>query len=341
MNMQQLECSNPDCDFTSSGKCVEGYATGECPHGTSISLDDIPEADEPSISSAQPEPAIVLASGEALDRAQTSLMQRRRTSKSIGVIGPNDSGKTSMIAGVYDLLQEGPISGASFAGSATLVGFEKVCHLARAVSRRVVPHTERTSRGADATFFHLDLRHERAELTSLFISDRSGEDYLSVTDQISQANEFFEIRRADCVTLLVDGAQLADSRQRHEVRAASPQIVEAMIEAKAIRKGCRLAVVLTKKDAVVASAHAQRVRSDFAELVNSITVSHSAHLGEVRSFEIAASPKDCEQVSRGEGVAELLQFWLLPNAPMVLSVSDEVPRFERMIDLLRIEGSEN
>lgn len=341
MAMHPRTCSNADCNQASDGKCVEGYEIEECPHVGQISIDDIPEADEPDTKLAQPEPTITLASGEALDRDKASIQQRRRVSRSIGLIGPNDSGKTSLIAGVYDLLQEGPVSGAAFAGSSTLIGFEMVCHLARAISRRTVPHTERTSRGADATFFHLDLYHEDAGITSLFIGDRSGEDYLAATDQISQADQFFEIRRADCITLLVNGTQLADSGQRHEIRAATPQIVDALVEARAIRAGCRLAIVLTKKDSVVASPHADRVQKDFDGLVKSITESHTAYLGEVKSFAVAASPKDCDKVARGEGVGDLLLFWLHASPPAVAVGNEARPRFERMIDLLTDKGTGN
>lgn len=334
MATQPLTCTNSDCNLASNGQCVEGYEVAECPHAGRISLDDIPQEEEPAPPTQLPPPTIALASGAALERDVASILQRQRTSRAIGLIGPNDSGKTSLIAGVYDLLQEGPVSGVAFAGSATLIGFEKVCHLARAVSRRVVPHTERTSRGADATFFHLDLHQDGQGTTSLFIGDRSGEDYLAATDQVSQAEQFFEIRRADCVTLLVNGEHLADPALRHEVRAATPQIVDALIEARAIREGCRLAIVLTKKDSVVASPHAERVQKDFDGLVTSIGGSHAAHLGEVKPFIVAASPKECEHVVRGEGVGDLLRFWLQAS-PIAASVDENSPPvFERMIDLL-------
>ena len=340
MAIEQLVCSNAECSFATDDKCVEGYEIEDCPHAARLSLDDIPETEEPDIQLALPEPTIMLASGEALDRDKASILQRRNVSRSIGLIGPNDSGKTSLISGVYDLLQEGPVSGAAFAGSSTLIGFEKVCHLARVVSRRAAPHTERTSRGMDATFFHIDLHQENIGLTSLFISDRSGEDYLAVTDQISQADQFFEIRRADCITLLVNGAQLADSKMRHEVKSATPHIVDALVEARAIRRGCRLAVVLTKKDSVVVSQRPERVQKDFDELVETIVSTHSTYLGDVKPFVVAASPQDCEHVVRGEGVADLLLYWLKFTTPAPAVVSGGIYNFERMIDRLCDTGTE-
>lgn len=340
MGTQQLACKNADCNFASDGKCVEGYEVEECPHAGVLSIDDIPEADDTEVPSEPSESTVALASGETLRREDASNLQRRYISRSVGLIGPADSGKTSLIAGVFDLFQTAPLSGASFAGSSTLIGFEKVCHLARVVSRRDIPHTERTIRGADATFFHLDLHKEDVGLISLFISDRSGEDYLAVTDQISQANDFFEIRRADCITLLVNGAQLAEPKQRHEVKAIAHQIVDALVEARAIRKGCRLAIVLTKRDSVVVSGDPTRVLKDFENLVASIRDDHATYLGGVDSFAVAASPRDCTQIVRGDGVADLLSYWLRPNKPIVEMANGPHPVFERMIDRLTDTGDE-
>lgn len=340
MGTQQLACKNADCNFASDGKCVEGYEVGECLHVGILSIDDIPEADDTEAPSKPSESTIALSSGETLRREEASDLQRRYISRSISLIGPADSGKTSLIAGVFDLLQTAPLSGAAFAGSSTLIGFEKVCHLARVVSRRDIPHTERTIRGADATFFHLDLHQGDQGLISLFISDRSGEDYLTVTDQISQADEFFEIRRADCITLLVNGAQLTEPKQRHEVKAIAHQIVDALVEARAIREGCRLAIVLTKRDSVVVSGDPTRVLKDFESLVASIRDDHTTYLGGVDSFAVAASPRDCTQIERGDGVADLLSYWLLQNKPIVELVNGSRPVFERMIDRLTDTGDE-
>ncbi|WP_378948061.1 hypothetical protein [Mesorhizobium sp. ANAO-SY3R2] len=333
MASQVRSCSNTECRFATDGKCVEGYPLEECPHLNPISVEDIDEVEEAPIVQ-EGDRVMALASGEALDRAQASVLQRRRTSRAIAIIGPNDAGKTSLIASVYDRLQDGPVAGAGFAGSSTLIGFEKVCHDARAASRRGVPHTERTSVGADATFFHLDLRPSGDELVSLFIGDRSGEDYLSVTDEIARASEFFELKRADTVTLLVNGEHLASSEHRHEVKAITPQLVEALVEGGAIRRGSRLAVVLTKQDAVLTSANSDRVQREFDEMVTAIAERHRNHVAEVEPFIVAASPKDTAKVCRGEGVDKLLLYWLRAAAPSAPELATNPGVATRMIDLL-------
>lgn len=325
-------CANEDCNAGVDGKCVEGYALDECPHVTRMSVDDIEEVEEEP--APQEQAAVLnLALGDALDRAEASTLQCRRVSRAIGIIGPNDAGKTSLVASVYDLLQGGPVSGVGFAGSSTLIGFEKICHDARTASRRGTPHTERTTAGADATFFHLDLREDWAEIVSLFIGDRSGEDYLAAADDLSRAGEFFELRRADVVTLLVNGEHLVSSEHRHEAKAVTPQIVGALVEAGVFRPGCRLAIVLTKEDSVRASANSDRAHREFDEMVDAIVASHSGYLGAIERFVVAASPRDSTSVKRGEGVDRLLLYWLR-SAVSPPSVAQQRSDSSRLIDLL-------
>jgi hypothetical protein len=332
MASQPNACTNEDCSFAIDSKCVEGYPLEECPHLTRIAVEDIKLDEEMEVAPTEMK-VVALDLGEALSRAEASSMQARRVSRVVGIIGPNDAGKTSLLASVYDLLQEGPLAGVGFAGSSTLIGFEKVCHDARVTSRRNAPYTERTTQGVDATFFHLDLRPNDGEIVSLFIGDRSGEDYLAASDDLSSAAEFFELRRADVVTLLVNGEHLASSENRHEAKATTPQIVDALVEARSFRKGCRVAIVLTKHDAVLASPHEERVQRDFDEIVDSIIATHGVHLGEIDRFVVAASPKNATKVKRGDGVDRLLHFWL-HDTPTPAPVPRAFPDSARMIDLL-------
>lgn len=331
MSPQLNVCNNEDCSFAADGKCVEGYSLNECPHLQTIGIDDFDAVNEPEIVSKGPS-VLVLDLGETLNRSQASLVQTRRVSRVIGIIGPNDAGKTSLLASIYDLLQEGPVAGVGFAGSSTLVGFEKVCHDARFSSRRSSPHTERTTQGSEATFFHLDLQPTNGTILSLLISDRSGEDYLAACDDLSTAAEFFEVRRADAIALLVNGEHLADSEHRHEVTAITTQIVDALVEARSLRKGSSLAVVLTKHDSVLASPHSERVQQEFAGVVDSIIANYGSYFRKIDRFAVAASPKDLTRVKRGEGVDRLLEFWLSvvsEPAPVVVEGSKST----RMIDL--------
>jgi hypothetical protein len=161
-------------------------------------------------------------------------------------------------------------------------------------------------------FYHIDVAGaSAAERLSLVVGDRAGEEYREVIDDSSVAAGFPEIRRADSLTLLVDGERLLDPGARHNLRSEITMILRALIEGGAISPGTRLAVVLTKIDLIGASARRQGVEADFSGLVATIDRQFKGTFSIIRPFQVAASPKT-DAVRRGEGIADLLTFWLEP-----------------------------
>lgn len=339
MATQVHSCSNTDCKVAEDGKCVEGYPLDECPHHGKLSVEEL----EPAVETSPPVQEIhliALASGEPLNGAEAGSIKRQFRSRVIGVVGPNDSGKTSLIASLYDLLQVAPIGDVAFAGSSTLVGLEKACHDARAASRRAEPYTERTRVGGDATFYHVDVRGSGFDdVLSILIGDRSGEDYLRANDDISNADEFFELRNADVVTLLVNGAHLVDGQFRHEAKAVTPQIIAALIEAGVLSSRQRLAIVLTKNDLVQVSPNAERAEIEFQQMVEGVRTQHKETISVVEAFVIAASPKCEGKTKRGDGVKALLDFWIA-EVPPDPAQEGARPARTRMVDLFTSGGLE-
>ena len=306
----EVICANRECRIAQDGKCLEGYDDlSECPyHGREPEeRDDEDEVDDNAVADAfdglhLPD-ALPLGSSRA-DRVLSILPSRM-----IGIIGVHDSGKTSVIAGVFDLFQMGPIKDISFAGSSTLHGLELICHDARVASERDEPHSERTKRG-EVKFYHLDVRRDEI-LQSLLIADRSGEEYEEVADLAANATAMFELRRADVITVLVDGRRLTSPADRADVMGAIPLIIQGMVENGAFERKPNLAVVLTKNDDVVASPRKERVEQDFQSIVEGIRETFADDFGEFSSFVTSASPKDVN-IERGDGLAAVLDFWLKP-----------------------------
>jgi hypothetical protein len=150
-------------------------------------------------------------------------------------------------------------------------------------------------------------------LQSLLIADRSGEEYEEVADLAANATTMFELRRADVITVLVDGRRLASSRDRADVMGAIPLIIQGMAENGAFSRKPNLAIVLTKDDAVQASTRKDQVQRDFLAIIDGIRDAFASHFGEIGSFVTSASPKDANVV-RGAGLAEMLEFWMKPGA---------------------------
>ncbi|CAD6516323.1 TRAFAC clade GTPase domain-containing protein [Paraburkholderia metrosideri] len=336
MATTELVCANRECRIAQGGRCIEGHDDlAKCPYyGKEPEGGDQAEGDDGqetigAFDGVHLPDALPLESRRA-DRVLASL-----PSRVIGVIGVHDSGKTSVIAGLFDLFQVGPVAHAIFAGSSTLHGLEIICHDARVASERDEPHSERTKRG-EVRFYHFDMLRDGL-LQSVLIADRSGEEYEEVADLAANAAAMFELRRADVITVLVDGRRLASPRDRADVIGTIPLIIQGMVENGAFSRKPNLAIVLTKDDAVQASTRKDQVQRDFRAIVDGIRDAFAIHFGEFCSFVTSASPKDTN-VMRGAGLAEMLEFWMKPGAgPQGIR---QHHRSGRVFDGLTIEEAE-
>ena len=193
-------CANSDCLVAQDGKCVEGLDIGSCPHyghALAEAEDEDAEVDEEAITDG-----IGLLGADTLTPQEVARLLRAGAARIIAIVGPFDAGKTSLIASLYDLFQEGPVAGVEFARSRSFHAFEQTCHDARAASRRDMPHINRTPRG-EVRFYHLDVGGGVAgDLLSLALGDRSGEEYFDAADDASIVKSFPEVQRADSLTIL-------------------------------------------------------------------------------------------------------------------------------------------
>lgn len=328
MSSAPIICANLDCNIAVDGKCIEGLDRESCPNfGRSP-----PEQEGLSESDTVPAQTFhYLSPSAVLEPAAASRHLAARVSRVVAVIATHDAGKTSLIAAVYDAFQRGPVAGMAFAGSSTLHSFELACHDSRSASRREEASIFRTPRG-DARYYHVDLCPAAGgEVLTLLIADRAGEEYLVVSHDVANAEPLFEVRRADTLVVLIDGARLTDAKERHNVRAEIEGIIQGLQDGDALNGRQRLAIVLTKKDAVMGSERAAPAQADFSRLVESIRTTFGSGFAEIESFETAASPK-VANAKRGQGLPELLTFWL--KAPVVAAVAplkaQPVRDFERL-----------
>lgn len=268
------------------------------------------EQDASPVASEEPHPrSESLPSGDVLSIERAASLLVERESRVITIIGPRETGKTSLVAGLYDLFQTGPIGEISFARSRTLQAFEMACHDARQASRRKTPHMGRTPRG-EVRFYHLDLKGGMANSgLTLLIADRSGEEYSDVADDIAAAADLVEVRRADSITFLIDGARLLDAGLRHNIKTDVAMIMQGLVESGTLCGDKRIALVLTKLDLICKSEHVARVDEDFDGLCSHLAEIMEGRIGRLEKFRIAASPED-GAIKRGTGIDGLLNFWL-------------------------------
>ncbi len=269
-------------------------------------------------------------------------MVRHGPSSVISLVGPQDSGKTSLIAGMYDLLQRGTVGGYAFAGSSTMHSFERACHDSRRESQRDVAHMERTE-GGQVLFFHLDLvGADLAEKRAALLGNRAGEEYMDVQNNPDLAKGYPELTRSDILTILVDGAKLLDAGERHQVRAQVRLTLRAFVEVGVATTSQRLAVVLTKLDAVRKSeAQTASALRYFETLLDNLRTEFSGRFADVQAFMVAASPKTTD-ADRGEGMAVLLAYWMAePRRNTPNSVEPDKAHVERAFGRLMPQVTRN
>ena len=298
----EIQCANPACKVRQDGKCVEGLEKDKCSHyGKPLAATASPGATEAD------RHGIVLPSGDLLDQEEASQVLRRGASRVIAVVAPKEAGKTTLIASVFELFLRGPIGPFRFCGSRTMYAFERACHPSRGVSRNVRPKTERTLL-TTVKFYHAALCRPGGPVLDLIVADRNGEDYGTAADDASAVGEFVEIRRADTITFLIDGRQLADPVTRNTVGSEMLAIVQALVDGGAIEGRPRVALVLTKLDDIERSDDSERAKRDFVKIDAKFRELHAHAFGEIRSFEVAACPSDMS-LPLGHGVADLLTYW--------------------------------
>ena len=98
--------------------------------------------------------SIELYAGTELATEDTDAVTLRYPAHLIVFAGEAESGKTTVLASIYDRLSDGPFAGFRFAGSRSLLGFEQICYLNRLASGGTRPDTPRTVPSDEAAYYH-------------------------------------------------------------------------------------------------------------------------------------------------------------------------------------------
>lgn len=302
-------CDNVDCKVAEDGKCIEGNPDlASCSHfGKSVV---VLQRHRPPAVPAEPA-GIRLPSAEALSMVEAQTVIRTSASNVIGIVGPQDAGKTSLIACIFDLFQSRTVGDFAFAGSSTLYAFERACHETRRESGNRQARMERTPKGI-ATFLHLDLAScVSLEKRAVLFANRAGEDYTDAQSDTGLGAGFFELQRSDTLTMLVDGERLLDLGARHQIRGDILLTLRALVEGNATQPNQRIAVVMTKIDAINSATEPSRSRACafFEQIFKDVVDQFSEQFLEIKRFEVSASPKGGD-TPRGTGMEALLGYWM-------------------------------
>ena len=272
---------------------------------------DSPTSDADA-STGLPEPPgdelVDLPSGSDLSPEMARAITAASLTRLVLLAGEAASGKTTLLSAIYEKFSEGEFADLLFAGSVTLVGWEKRCHLSRVASNADKADTERTL-GLEQRLLHLRVRDKSLEAPAqdLLFTDLSGEVFRLIRDSTAECQHLGMLKRADHFVLLLDGEKLASSASRHEAHNNGMALLRSCVDAGMVASHSFVDVVFSKYDLMEGAG--RDTTSFLTHIVETTRSRFGGRLGRLRFHKVAARPA-LGTVEPAFGVNGLLRAWV-------------------------------
>lgn len=301
-----MACSRENCSADSTGKCLEGFDP----------LESCPYRDKKEISTERTGPEdteliVPFYSGEALTEEEANWVARTDCTKVVILIGPPDSGKTTILTSLFDAFLKAPFGNYLFGGSKSLIGFERRCHDGRTASGRSAAHTHHTPTKDSMDFLHLKLVAPDSSIigpVNLLISDVSGERFRDLQDSSSSVINMAALRRANNISLVIDGQKIVNNGERHAAKSEARMLIRAIIEQSVLSADCRIDVIFSKWD-LIADSEIESQCKQFIDSIKDMITTIVANKFVLQFTEIAARPENT-RLHFAFGLPTLLRSWL-------------------------------
>lgn len=273
---------------------------------------------------AEAEGFIQLPSGDGFDPQSASIVTCAAPTQLIVLAGASDSGKTTLLASIYDMFQVAPFAGYLFAGSLTLPALERRCHLARIASMRSTPDTERT-KGTEDTLLHLRVRKEDCSRPSqdVLFTDLGGERFRLAKDSTDECRRLELLLRADHFVLLVDGAKLASVEDRHEAQVSAAMLLRSCLDAEMLGPHAYVDVLFAKWDLVAPELGRHGLEKFLEEVRSQFEERFARRVASLRFFQVAARPTE-PSLPFGHNLDQVVPSWI-EDAPCRRYFNAEFP----------------
>jgi len=195
-------------------------------------------------------------SGSALTLSEATELTAHDRVRLILIAGDPESGKTSLLASLFQLFLKGPFAEFKFGGSRSLLGFDRRCFLARIDSGNTNHQFERTLHGSEQCLLHLRVTSQNREdypkvkATDLLFSDLSGEEFRSAQDSLDACRGLRLLPNADRFVVLVDGEKIIDLKTRQTAKSSVRNILRSVLDSGSMSPWVPVEVLFTKWDLV-------------------------------------------------------------------------------------------
>ena len=327
-------CRLPGCPVSATGKCKRNFdPVDSCPDfGPLETPSDVTVRAESPVEQTVRE-LIRLPSGDILGLSDLLGLLRAEHPRVIALVGEQEVGKTTLLASIYHIYCRGPFAERRFAGSRTLIAFEKRRHLTLLSSGRTVPTTPRTSRDDPVGFLHLMLKPlEGGSLQHVLISDGSGEAFDAARIDTALIKELVEIRQANRICFLLDGARFLADDQRAGYARRFKQMIRALHDNGVLREGAAVEILTTKIDKLMKPPHSERVIGILADYERNLVRDFGTLGLNISCYRICALPRADYAVGYS-GLEDAIRRWTAP-LPLPDVRPPPLPDATRQIDRL-------
>jgi hypothetical protein len=325
------KCDQENCTVQKDGVCLESIEElDQCPHFYLEEGEEDEEDDEETddTSAATDSTVYKLFDGDELSLDRLTDVTYRFPASRIYILGEHDSGKTTLLATLFEMFQVGPFHGYFYAGSLTQIGFEKRCFYSRIASENGEADTERT-KSEEFRFLHIALKQNVAQRKAkhFLISDISGEKIKRAKNNSEDMRDLQIVASATHVSFVIDGEKLLDPKIRQSTILQARTFIKKAIDEEVFNENTRLTLVVSKWDMV-----SKLEEFNFEALIERpFMASFEKHLKELTFLKVAIRPTTFKDGFKlGNGLPELLSLWDEPAVPF--SKSTEPVVSDRMID---------
>ncbi len=323
--INNIECNNSDCKVQEDGICIEGHSeVSECPNIQPIKLEEVNVDSQDTLvneitdqqfseNTTVPDEIIMtdLPDGSTLSEEEIYNLSSETQTQLIILAGAYESGKTTLLASIWQLFLDGPFAGYLFAGSFTLPGFEERCHLSMITSERAIPITKHTGL-IEKTILHLKVNSsENNGSQNLLFSDLAGEWYRLAKDSVEECKKITLLSRADHITILIDGKKLIKPKKKHEAFSNVRMLLRSFIDAEMVDQNTFVEIVFAKWDLIEPIIKKDKSLRDFIEIIKKdLQELVQTRVGKLTFFQIAARPEIGSDINFGYNLDKLFKTWV-------------------------------
>jgi len=305
-------CKQATCKFPTDGECIEGLPPpGKCPY-RSARTESAENVLEDKVTSPPEVVYIGTHKGEALTDQNCDALMAGVSVKFIMLAGLKESGKSTLLGSLIQLFQDNSsFANYSFAGSNSLIGFERICHQSRLNSGRDKPGTVRTAKGLDG-ILHLKIKSldPESEKVDLLLTDLSGEDFNDLSKSTEFSKRFTMARRVDHFVLLLDSDLLSKVDTRQVTKTNSISVLLGLLDAEMILPDTKIDIVFSRWDLLIAKDDREKHEAFISLLKEDLKKRINPYNLTITFFEIASRPNRLDVLEFGYGLAELFTNWL-------------------------------